>query len=95
MRRRCGRLGVRVPGSNAEVARRSDLLIVSLPSSPSLRDVVAELEGAPPPRRGQIVVETSTLPPAEKLAAAAAMTCSISALAMMSFSGCRASPQAI
>lgn len=72
-RRRSERLGVRVPGSNAEVARRADLLIVSLPSSAALKAVLSDLEAAPPRRRGQIVIETSTLPPDDKLAASAAL----------------------
>lgn len=46
MRRRCAKLGVKVPGSNAAVARQADLLITSLPSAAALHAVVAELEVA-------------------------------------------------
>ena len=87
MRRRCAKLGVKVPGSNAAVARQADLLITSLPSAAALHAVVAELEvaagkaagvGGQPsgqalgqPRR-QLIVETSTLTLADKLTAARA-----------------------
>ena len=72
MRRRCARLGVELPGSNAEVAKNADLLILSLPSAAALYAVVEELACVPPRHGGQIVLETSTLPLADKLAAARA-----------------------
>jgi 3-hydroxyisobutyrate dehydrogenase-like beta-hydroxyacid dehydrogenase len=73
MRRRCGRLGAQVPGSNAAVAQHADLLILSLPSAAALHAVVDELATVPPPCKGQLVLETSTLPLADKLAAARAL----------------------
>ena len=71
-RRRCARMGVQVPGSNAEVARQADLLILCLPSAAALHQVVAEVEAVEDRGRSRIVVECSTLPLADKLAAAAA-----------------------
>jgi 3-hydroxyisobutyrate dehydrogenase-like beta-hydroxyacid dehydrogenase len=53
------------------VARQAELLLLSLPSAAALRQVVGELAEAPPPQPGQIVVETSTLPLADKRWAAA------------------------
>lgn len=72
-RARLRRHGGRALGSSAEVARESELLISSLPSSAALRQVVDELaqDGAAP--RRQVFIETSTLPLADKLAAAAAL----------------------
>ncbi len=55
------------------MAQSADLLILSLPSVAALEAVVAELATAPPPRKGQIVLETSTLPLADKLHAARAL----------------------
>jgi len=46
---------------NAEVARQADILITSLPSADALHAVVQEIAAASPPRRGQVLVETSTL----------------------------------
>jgi L-threonate 2-dehydrogenase len=71
-RARLRRCGGRAPGSNAEVARACELLICSLPSSAALHGVVAELQLAKS-STPQIVVETSTLPLADKLAAAVAL----------------------
>ena len=71
LRRRWARAGVRTPGSNAEVARQADVLFVSLPSVDALRSVVEEWAPVAPAQRGQLVVETSTLPLQDKLWAAA------------------------
>jgi len=52
--------------SAAEVAREADALITSLPTTEALHDVVTALAGAKPPKRGQIVLETSTFPLGDK-----------------------------
>ena len=57
--------------SGAEVARRAPIVITSLPSVAALEAVASELAHAP--RRGLIVVETSTLPLAAKEAARRAL----------------------
>lgn len=57
----------------AELASQSDALITSLPSVQALHDVVAALETYKPRERGQILLETSTLPLADKLQAHAAL----------------------
>lgn len=74
------RLGVKLPGSNAEVARQAAVIFVSLPSAQALHEVVEELASVPPPtlQAGRsalrsIVVETSTLPLADKRRAATAL----------------------
>lgn len=72
-RARLRRSGGRPLSSNAEVARQADLLFTSLPSSAALHAVVAELQQAAPPCARQILVETSTLPLADKQAAAKAL----------------------
>ena len=72
-RQRCRRVGVLTPGSNAAVARQSDILLLSLPSVAALDAVVAELQGVPCEGRRQLVIETSTLPLADKQRAAAAL----------------------
>ena len=72
-RTRLRRSGGRALTSNAEVARQADVLITSLPSSAALQAVVAELAQAGPSAGRQIVVETSTLPLADKQAAARAL----------------------
>lgn len=64
--------GEAVPG-NAEVARRAEILVASLPGPAALHAVVAELDGVLPPKRGQILVETSTLTLQDKQRAAAAL----------------------
>ncbi len=56
--------GGRPARSVRDLARRSPILITSLPSEQALRDVSADLAAAR--NRGQIVVETSTLPIAVK-----------------------------
>ena len=70
LRRRWARAGVHTPGSNAEVAGQAQVLILSLPSADALRSVVQECALVVPAQRGQIVMETSTLPLADKLWAA-------------------------
>ena len=72
-RQRCRRAGVSAPGSNAAVARQSDILLLSLPSVAALEAVVAELAAVPCEGRRQLVIETSTLPLADKQRAAAAL----------------------
>ncbi len=51
-------------GSCAAVAQAASVLLTSLPSAAALRTVVADLTGRD--HRGSIVIETSTLPIAEK-----------------------------
>ena len=57
----------------AEVASGADALITSLPSARALHDVVAALESTKPRKRGQILIETSTLPLADKQQAETAL----------------------
>ena len=71
------RAGGRAVRSAADVAKRAEIIITSLPSSEALADASAEL--ARTGRRGQIVIETSTLPidvkqAARKLLAARGIT---------------------
>jgi 3-hydroxyisobutyrate dehydrogenase-like beta-hydroxyacid dehydrogenase len=54
----------------AAVAGQAQVLILSLPSADALRSVVQECALVAPAQRGQIVMETSTLPLADKLGAA-------------------------
>ncbi len=61
--RRAG--GTPVPGY-AELASQADALITSLPSAQALHDVVAGLLDTKPRKRGQVLLETSTLPLADK-----------------------------
>ena len=56
--------GGTVARSCGEAAKRCDILVTSLPSAQALLDTAAEL--AQSARRGQIVIETSTLPIAAK-----------------------------
>jgi L-threonate 2-dehydrogenase len=76
-RARLKRAGARALGSSAEVAREADVLITSLPSVKALDDVVGQLTraGAAPgkSRRRPLVIETSTLPIADKERASAAL----------------------
>lgn len=72
-RARLRRHGGHALASNIDVARAADVLICSLPSSAALHTVVAELHQAGAPATRQLVIETSTLPLADKLAAAAAL----------------------
>jgi L-threonate 2-dehydrogenase len=72
-RARLRRCGGRALASNAEVARSAEVLISSLPSAAALHAVVAELPPADARPARQLLIETSTLPLADKLAAAAAL----------------------
>lgn len=72
-RARLRRAGGRPLASNAEVARAAEVLVTSLPSTAALHAVVAEWQQATPAPARQLVIETSTLPLADKLAAAAAL----------------------
>jgi 3-hydroxyisobutyrate dehydrogenase-like beta-hydroxyacid dehydrogenase len=72
-RARLRRAGGRPLASNAEVARAAEVLVTSLPSTAALHAVVAEWQQAGPAPARQLVIETSTLPLADKLAAAAAL----------------------
>jgi len=72
-RARLRRAGGRPLASNAEVARTAEVLVTSLPSAAALHAVVAEWQQAGPAPARQLVIETSTLPLADKLAAAAAL----------------------
>ncbi len=69
-RQRLARAGGRAVGSSAEVAREADVLITSLPTVAALDMVVAEIayacETAGKSSRRPIVIETSTLPIADK-----------------------------
>jgi L-threonate 2-dehydrogenase len=67
------RAGGMPAASCAELASRSHALITSLPSAQALHDTVSELAHAHPPQRGQIFLETSTLPLADKLQAQSAL----------------------
>jgi 3-hydroxyisobutyrate dehydrogenase-like beta-hydroxyacid dehydrogenase len=66
-RRKLRAVGGKPCRSAAEVARRCEIVITSLPSSAALAAVAEELAGAK--LRGRILVETSTLPLEDKLAA--------------------------
>jgi len=65
------RAGGRVARSAKDVARAAPIVITSLPGDQALRDVAAEIAAAG--RRGQIVIETSTLPIPVKQEARAAL----------------------
>ena len=90
--RRLRRSGGRVLGSATEVAARADVLISSLASVAALDDAVAHIVMAKrPARRGSLIVlETSTLPLADKVraerrlrkAGVIAMDCPISGTAV-------------
>ncbi len=66
-RRRLRAAGGKPCRSAAEVARRCEIVVTSLPSSAALASVAKEVATLRP--RGRIVVETSTLPLEDKLAA--------------------------
>ena len=70
--RRLKKAGGTVLSSAAAVAEQSDVVIVSLATARALSVVVAELAAARPKRK-PIIIETSTLPIADKDAAAAAL----------------------
>lgn len=67
LRARLRRAGGHAARSIAEVARRCPVIVTSLPSAAALMDVAEAIAGVR--RRGRIVVETSTLPLADKQAA--------------------------
>jgi putative dehydrogenase len=71
-RARLRRAGGVVAASSAQVAQQCDVLMISLPSSQALASVVAELATVPHRGAPQIVIETSTLPVADKERAALA-----------------------
>ena len=73
-KQRLRQAGGRVVRSNAQVALESDVVIISLASSDALAHVVDELASVPHQGGKQIVIETSTLPLADKQAAAKALT---------------------
>lgn len=66
---RLKRAGGTVARSNAQVAQKADVVMISLASSKALAQVVTELAATPHPSGKQIVIETSTLPLADKEAA--------------------------
>ena len=70
--RRLKKAGGTVLSSAAAVAEQSDVVIVSLATARALSEVEAELAAARPKRK-PIIIETSTLPIADKDAAAAAL----------------------
>jgi L-threonate 2-dehydrogenase len=72
-RRRLRQSGGQALASASEVAQHADALICSLPSSAALHEVVANLQLTDKPSKKQMVIETSTLPLADKLAAATAL----------------------
>lgn len=67
-RKRLRRAGGTVLASSTAVAARADVVITSLATSAALRDAAEKLAAAKPPRC-RIVIETSTLPLADKEAA--------------------------
>lgn len=60
------RAGGGVAAHVAELAESCHALITSLPSAKALHEVVQQLQDAQAPRRGQILLETSTLPLSDK-----------------------------
>jgi 3-hydroxyisobutyrate dehydrogenase-like beta-hydroxyacid dehydrogenase len=68
-RRALTKAGGRAARSARELARRAPIVITSLPTADALHDVSLQLAAAA--NRGQIVVETSTLPIADKESARA------------------------
>ena len=67
------RAGGRAMPTLAGVARTADALVTALPSAKALHQVAASLAKVRPPRTGQILLETSTLPLADKLEVARAL----------------------
>jgi 3-hydroxyisobutyrate dehydrogenase-like beta-hydroxyacid dehydrogenase len=65
-RQRLKRAGGRPLGSAAAVMREADIVIASLPSVAALDAVVAEIAGAGKSKAKKILIETSTLPIADK-----------------------------
>jgi putative dehydrogenase len=72
-KKRLKQAGGTVARSNAQVAQRSEVVMVSVASSNALASVVNDLASTPHQRGKQIVIETSTLPLADKEAAAKAL----------------------
>jgi 3-hydroxyisobutyrate dehydrogenase-like beta-hydroxyacid dehydrogenase len=66
------RAGGQIARTVAEVAR-ADAVITSLPSAEALHQTVAALAVVRPSRRGQVVLETSTLPLGDKMRAERAL----------------------
>jgi 3-hydroxyisobutyrate dehydrogenase-like beta-hydroxyacid dehydrogenase len=65
-RARFGRAGGRALATSAEVADEADVMITSLPSVAALDAVVAEIAASGKRKRRAIILETSTLPIADK-----------------------------
>jgi putative dehydrogenase len=65
-RQRLKRAGGRPLGTAAAVMAEADIVIASLPSVPALNAVVAEIAGAGKSKGKKILIETSTLPIADK-----------------------------
>lgn len=65
-RKRLRSAGGQSASSNAQVAAKADVLIISLASSQALNAVLSELDKQPVSGSPQIVIETSTLPLADK-----------------------------
>ncbi|MEY2620863.1 MAG: 3-hydroxyisobutyrate dehydrogenase [Pseudomonadota bacterium] len=72
-RRRLRRAGGTVANSNTELASRADVVMISVASSDALSSVIDDLARAPVRGGSQIVIDTSTLPLADKSLAAAAL----------------------
>ena len=70
---RLKKAGGKVAKSNAQVAQMADIIMISLASSKALASVMQELATVPHQGGKQIVIETSTLPLADKEAAAQAL----------------------
>ena len=67
---RLRRAGGQVLKSNALVAVHADVLMISVASSAALSSVMSDLAQTPRPAKAQIVIDTSTLPLTDKMAAA-------------------------
>ncbi len=72
-KKRLKKAGGLVARSNAEVAQKAQVVLISVASSKALASVVQDLAQAPHQGSKQIVIETSTLPLADKEAAAQAL----------------------
>lgn len=69
-RRRLRRAGGTVAASNTEVAAQADVVMISVASSDALASVIDDLALAPCVGGSQIIIDTSTLPLADKMQAA-------------------------
>ena len=67
---RLRRAGGQVLKPNALVAVHADVLMISVASSAALSSVMSDLAQTPRPAKAQIVIDTSTLPLTDKMAAA-------------------------